>query len=229
MRSLLPPFCAVLLVFPALAGFGQEVLRGEIRVEMEPIYAAYVDEQYPLDTAATHRRALEEAALFFSAMLYGWSFEYEIGERARQIPEIFDLEELGSVAWGDPRLRVTDARRQGSYFFMWADYRLDEAQIRRMSVWRSGTIRNSHALGYGPLGGAVEIGDWMRIRKAALEDAARAAVRAMLQGSERNRPKHARGYIALDSFPTYRLSAGRWQVNARFRVEITEIIPFSVY
>jgi hypothetical protein len=196
---------------------------------MEPIYAAYVDEQYPLNTASTHKRALEEAAMFFSAMLYGWSFEYEIGERARQIPETFELEALGSVEWGDARLRVTDARREGSCFFMWADYRLDEAQIRRMRIWRSGTIRNSHALGYGPPGGAVETGDWMGIKKTALEDAARAAVRAMLQGSERNRPKHARGYIALDSFPAYRLSAGRWQVNARFRVEISEIIPFAVY
>ncbi|MDR1212403.1 MAG: hypothetical protein LBK40_09260 [Spirochaetaceae bacterium] len=222
-----PAWVLVLAVsFPL---FAQEVLRGEIRVEMEPVYAAYVDEQYPLDTGATHRRALEEAAMFFSAMLYGWSFEHEIGEQARHIPETFELEELGSVAWGDSRLKVTDARLEGSLFFMWVDYRLDEDQIRRVRVWRSGTIRSVHALGYGPVGGPVETGDWMRIKKTALEDAARAAVRAMLRGSERNRPKHARGYIALDSFPSYRLSAGRWQVSARFRVEITEIIPFSVY
>jgi hypothetical protein len=207
----------------------QEVLRGEIRVEMEPVYAAFIDEQYPLDTAATHRRALEEAAMFFSAMLYGWTFEYEIGERARRISEDFELEAIGAIPWGDSRLRVTDARREGSNFFMWADYRLDEAQIRRMRVWRSGTIRNSHAIGYGPLGGAVEIGDWIQIRKSALEDAARAAVRNMLRSGERNRPKHARGYIALDSFPVYRMDSGRWMVNARFRIEITEIIPFSVY
>ncbi|MDR1429809.1 MAG: hypothetical protein LBI85_05920 [Spirochaetaceae bacterium] len=209
--------------------FAQEVLRGEVRVEMEPVYAAYIDEQYPLDTASTHRRALEEAAMFFSAMLYGWSFEHEIGEQARQIPETFELEELGSVAWGDSRLRVTDARIEGTQFFMWTDYRLDEDQARRMRVWRSGTIRSAHALGYGPVGGPVGIGDWMQIKKTALEDAARAAVRAMLRGSERNRPKHASGYIALDSFPVYRLSSGRWQVSARFRIEITGIIPFSVY
>jgi hypothetical protein len=217
---------AAVLSFPL---FAQEVLRGEIRVEMEPVYAAYVDEQYPLDTASTHKRALEEAAMFFSAMLYGWSFEHEIGERARRVPENFELEALGSVAWGDSRLRVTDARREGTLFFMWVDYRLDEDQIRRMRVWRSGTIQSSHALGYGPLGGAVEIGDWMRIKRTALEDAARAAVRSMLQAGERNRPKHARGYIALESFPAYRLVSGRWQVSARFRIEITEIIPFSVY
>jgi hypothetical protein len=209
--------------------FSQEVLRGEIRVELEPVYADYIDEQYPLDTGATHKRALQEAAMFFSAMLYGWSFEHEIGERARQIPEQFELEPLGVIAWGDSRLRVTDARLEGARFFMWVDYRLDEDQTRRMRVWRSGTVRSSHATGYGPVGGAVEIGDWMQIRKIALEDAARAAVRAILQAAERNRPKHARGYIALDSFPVYRLSSGRWQVNARFRVEITEIIPFSVY
>jgi hypothetical protein len=227
--ALFQRFAAAWILTLSVPLFPQEVLRGEIRVEMEPVYASYVDEQYPLDIASTHKRALEEAAMFFSAMLYGWSFEHEIGERARQIPEKFELEALGSIAWGDSRLRVTDARLEGAQFFMWVDYRLNEDQIRRMRIWRSGTIRSSHALGYGPVGGAVEIGDWMGIKKTALEDAARASVRAILQAGERNRPKHARGYIALDSFPVYRLSSGRWQVSARFRVEITEIIPFSVY
>jgi hypothetical protein len=162
-------------------------------------------------------------------MLYGWSFEYEIGERVRQVPENFELEALGSVEWGDTRLRVTDAELRNNYFCMWADYRLDESQIRRMRIWRTGAIRSAHSLGYGPLGGPVEIGGWIEIKRAALEDAARAAIRSMLQGSERNRPKHAKGYIALDSFPAYSISSGRWMANARFRIEVREIIPFSVY
>jgi hypothetical protein len=70
---------------------------------------------------------------------------------------------------------------------------------------------------------------WLEIKKAALEDAARAAVRAMLQGSERNRPKEARGFISLQGFPTYWVDAGRWACSARFYVEIREIVPFAAY
>jgi hypothetical protein len=108
------------------------------------------------------------------------------------------------------------------------DYHLDDSQQRRMNVWRSGTIRNAQAIGFGPAS-LEENPGWLAVKKIALEDAARAAVRQMLRGSERNRPRAAAGYISLASFPRYYVDAGRWAVSARFRVNITEIIPFSAH
>jgi hypothetical protein len=206
-----------------------EVLRGEVRIELEPVNGFYIEEKYPPDADTIRRRALEEASMFFSAMIYGWSFYYDIGERARGIAEEFELTPQGGIPWGDPGLRATDARLDNMRFLLWTDYRLTEAQRRRMFMWRSGTVRNAQAMGYGPLGGPVESGDWMAIKRAGLEDAARAAVRSMLRGSERNRPKEARGYISLASFPSYFMDNGRWAVNARFRVEIAEITSFAAY
>ncbi|QQO11300.1 hypothetical protein JFL75_02410 [Breznakiella homolactica] len=208
---------------------GQEVLRGQVTVEMAPVYPFYMDVYYPLDTAATHRRALSEAAMFYSAMIYGWSFEYEIGERARGIPELFELHPEGAVRFGDPKLRATDAEVKGSKFYLWTDYRMDDAQLRRIQSWRAGTVKNAQAVGYGPIGMPVDEDDWIEIKKKVLEDAGRAAVRALLQGTERNRPKAAKGFIALAAFPSYWIDAGQWAASARFRVEITEIIPFSAY
>jgi hypothetical protein len=98
-----------------------------------------------------------------------------------------------------------------------------------MTMWKSGTIRSAQAIGYGPLGGPVEMSDWLTIKRTALEDAARAAVRAMLRGSERNRPKEVRGFISLSAFPVYWMDGGKWATSARFRVEITEITPFAAY
>jgi hypothetical protein len=167
--------------------------------------------------------------MFFSAMIYGWSFHYDIGERARGIAEEFELSPQGSIPWGDPGLRATDARVDNMRLLLWTDYRLTEAQRRRLFMWRSGMVKNAQAIGYGPLGSPVESGDWMAIKRAGLEDAARAAVRSMLRGSERNRPKEARGYISLASFPSYFMDNGRWAVNARFRVEIAEIGSFAAY
>ena len=238
-NSVLPPaslrlrerFSLIILISFFLPGLlpAQEVLRGQVRVEMEPIYGGYVDEEYPLNTDTAYRRALEEAAMFFSAQIYGWSFHYDIGERARGIAEEFELTPLGEIRWGDPRLFVTHARFDRQVLSVWMDYRPADAQRRRLEMWKMGRVRSAQAIGYGPLGGPVEISDWLAIKRTALEDSARAAVRAMLQSSEKNRPKEATGFICLETFPAYWMDAGRWAAQARFRVEITEIIPFAAY
>ena len=98
-----------------------------------------------------------------------------------------------------------------------------------MRMWRAGTARNVQALGKGPLGGPAAKEDWVSIKKAALEDAARSGVRDMLRGMERNRPKEARGYIALAEFPGYWMEAGYWPGRARFRVELTGLQPLAAY
>ena len=216
-------------------GYNPEVIRGEVVIELEPIYGGYVDPEYPLDTETAVRRALEEAALSFSAMIYGWSFHYDIGERARQIPESLELTLTANIPAGDPGLRATDIETRDMRVRLWADYRLTDSQQRRLQVWRTGTIRNAQATGYGPLDGVVplqetaEFPDWLRVKKTALEDAARAAIRNMLRGGERNRPKEATGFIGLAAFPRYFMDSGRWAAAARFRVQIMDITPFAAY
>ena len=233
-------FAAVfLLLFPLLLS-AQDVLRGAVKIELMPVYGAYMDEEYPLEKDTAYRRALEEAALFFSAQIYGWSFHYDIGERARGIEEVFDLTPLGEIRWGDSGLNVTHAHFENRDFrftshqladvlTVWFDYRPTPPQASRLEMWKKGNIRTAQAVGYGPLGGPADNSGWLEIKKHTLEDSARAAVRAMLQGSEKNRPKQATGFICLQTFPSYWMDAGRWATQARFRVEITEIIPFSAY
>ncbi|MCL2381560.1 MAG: hypothetical protein FWC64_08205 [Treponema sp.] len=218
------------LLLPALAP-AQDVLRGEVRVELEPIpfFSVYVEDRFPLDTEAAYRLALRKAALFFSAQIYGWSFHYDIGERARGIAEEFELTPLGEIHWGDPRLFVTHARFENHVLSAWMDYRPSEIQRHRLQMWRMGRVRSAQATGHGPMGGPEGPSEWLDIKMIALEDAARAAVRAMLQGSERNRPKQATGFISLQAFPSFRMESGQMAARARFRVEVREIIPFAVH
>jgi hypothetical protein len=220
-------FSPFLAVPPALSA--QEVLRGEVRVDLEPVYLLSPDLPYPPDTETVRRRALEEAVMVYSAMIYGWSFAYDIGERARGSAEVFELTPAGAIEFADRALTATDVQVRDTGFYLWTEYRLNEAQTRRMAMWKAGTVENAQAAGYGPLGGPVEGADWIALRRTALEDAARAAVRAMLRGRERNRPKEAHGFISLAAFPSYRIDGGRWAVSARFRVELTEIVPFAAY
>ena len=204
------------------------VIRGEVYVDFEPIYAGFVDSEYPLDVTAASRRALEEASLFFSGMIYGWSFHYDVGERARNINESLELKSVALIQAGDPNLRVTDTAIRDMRLWVWMDYHLSDSQQRRMLVWRSGTIRNAQATGFAP-SALEEYPGYIAVKNMALEDAARSALRTMLRGSERNRPKEVSGFISLASFPRYYIDSGRWAATARFRVQITEIIPFAAY
>ena len=218
-----------LLFIPLSVNGVQDVLRGNVRIELEPIYGGYMDVEFPLDHDTAYRRALELAALFFSAQIYGWSFHYDVGERARGLAEIFELTPLGEIPWGDPRLFITDAYFHNRVLSMWLDYRPSDAQGRRLAMWSKGNIRPAQATGFAFMHGPIEESEWLAIRKRALEDSARVAVRAMLQASERNRPREVTGYISLERFPAYWIDAGRWATQARFRVDIREIIPFAVH
>jgi hypothetical protein len=231
-------FLLIFLTFAVFAVIAQqhdpgnnpEVIRGEVWVDFEPIYGDRVDSEYPLSMDTAGRRALQEAALLYSGMIYGWSFHYDIGERARGIAEDFDVfEPMGEIRWGDPRLSAFEFEIRDTKLLMWTDYRLDEIQQKRMQMWRMGRVRNAQAIGYCPLGGTSPDDTWLDIRAAVLKDAARSAVREMLRASERNRPKEVTGYISLASFPRFFIQSGQWVGIARFRVQINEIIPYAAY
>ncbi|MDR1929076.1 MAG: hypothetical protein LBQ44_00465 [Treponema sp.] len=217
---------AVLIPLPAQ----EEALRGELSIDLEPIFGFQsgsgvdsnttitIDEKYPPVPEEARRRALDEAARLFGGMIYGWSFRYDVGEKARGIEERLELIPLGTVAGDDPNMAVTDAAIGEGRLRLWFDYRTSAAQRRRLVMWKSGSLRSAQAWGRSPAG-----------KFAALEDAARAALRAVLRGSERNRPREVRGAISLAAFPPFRNEKGQWAVPARFYVEIGAITPFAAY
>ncbi|MDR1654645.1 MAG: hypothetical protein LBR96_01505 [Treponema sp.] len=218
-------FCLPILIHAQV----QEVLRGAVRIDVEPPSPLYMDEEIPPRPDTLRRRALEESALYYGAMIYGWSFRYEIGERARGIAEEIELEKLGSIVWGDPALRPTDARLLGSQFLLETDYYLNEVQLRRRAAWKSGTVKSIQGYGTGPLGGPESEEGWLALKEEALKDAARAALRGFLRGQERNRPKTVNGFICLAAFPRYFTDSGYLKASGRFLADITEVRPFAAW
>jgi hypothetical protein len=45
-----------------------------VEIDQEPVYVVFPEAPYPPDTETAGGRAPDEWALFFSAMIYGWSF-----------------------------------------------------------------------------------------------------------------------------------------------------------
>ena len=209
----------VLVLCFSLPLTAQEVLRGEVKIELEQMRGFSAEETRLLSLEEARNAALEDAAVFFGAMIYGWSFHYEVGERERNIEEKLDLTPLGTINADDPRLEAEEPQLRDYNLYLWSDYRLSDTQRNRLAKWRAGGVRTAQAYGFSSL----------EDKHAALEDAARTALRAMLRSMERNRPKEVNGYISLAAFPRYGLNSGRWMAAGRFRIEILEIIPFAAY
>lgn len=222
MKAVRLVFLAFLSLAVSFAG-AQETIRGYFEVDLEPVSAMESGVPYPLDAAAAHRRVLDEAARVFAAMIYGWEFDYEIGDRSRSAAERFNAKPLGAIRSGDPRLTVTDADSGASLLRMWAEYRLDEAQLRAYAVVREGGARLSQGTG------AARLSAGTAGKEAALLDAARAAVRSVLGQTERNRPKQAFGTISLAEVPRYWVDQGQYLCAARFRVTVKEIVPYRFF
>jgi len=216
-------FFLVILFTSRLPVFADETLQGRFVVDLEPVAAMEPGVPYPLDQQAAARRIFEEAAVDFAAMIYGWSFLYEPGDKARQIEEFFELKPLGNIPWGDPRLTALDTHSEGSKLYVWVEYRPDEIQRRYLAAGREGSAKTAQGTGSA----LVSLG--VRGKSDALEDAAREALRGMLRGSERNKPKEARGTLVLSEIPRFWVDAGHFSCAARFRVVVKEVVPFRVF
>jgi hypothetical protein len=214
-------WCAVVLSAVSPNAYTQNVLRGMVTVDSEPVWTVFPGEEgdgqtgtYPLSPRETRLEALSRAIGFFSGMIYGWEFEYEIGEKARNAGESFVWTPLGELSFGDLRMTPDSSAREGSILRLWADYEMDAAQTARRNAWLGGQLRGINARGRAGLD---------EDRRDSLRDAARQAVRSLVRGGERERPKTVYGRIALAEFPVITLTDGEWSASAKFFIEIREI------
>jgi hypothetical protein len=218
---------AVGLLAVSGAGYAQNVLRGMVTADTEPVWKAQPGEEssgqmgdYPLSWHDARLAALSGAIGFFSGMIYGWEFEYEVGEKARNVEETFDWTPLGDLSSGDARMTADRSVREGSILRLWADYEMDAAQTARRGTWLGGQLRVINARGRASLN---------EDEQNSVRDAARQAVRSLIRGSERERPKMVCGRIALAEFPAVTLMDGEWSASAKFFIEIREIQKYKGY
>jgi hypothetical protein len=153
-------------------------------------------------------------------MIYGWEFEYAVGEKARNLADGFEWTPLGELPFGDVRMTPADSAQEGAFYRLWADYEMDSSQAARRGAWMGGQLRALHTRGSAGLD---------KDQQDALRDAAKQAVRSLVRGIERERPKTVRGRIALAKFPIITIASGEWAASAQFFIEIQEIEKYMGY
>lgn len=168
-------------------------------------------------------RLLREARYTLSGMIYGWDFSYIPAHRARGVERYFQLEPVGSISWGDPRLRLRDLRGVRESLYGQIDYRLSPADLQRRRAWRD--LRAARA---GGMGSAV-LQQGLPGKLQAVEEAIHAALLAHLREVAPNRPREVRGSLALERPPRIRTVSGTYEAQVSVLIIVDEIQDYTVF
>jgi hypothetical protein len=200
---------------------GKELLRAEFWADLEPV--AGVGDEWPVSPATARARILEEAAWVFGGMIWGFEFSYTPYDKARALEERFDIAPIQSLAAEAPKGAPGARASDGYALYLFAEYRPDPDLVSLMEAYAKGPWRGAQGIGKADMNRGV------KGRREAYVDGLRAAVRALLQGLEPNKPRLARGRVVFDRPPSLAIVGGFYTAQVRARVMVIESIPYRVY
>ena len=216
--------CIALIVqlsYP-LFGFDEwDTLTGEFWVELDP--AIKEDQSYPLTSQEAAEILLDEARFVFSGMIYGFEFEYTPYDQTRGVEEIFNLDPIAEIPWGDPALTVVQMRVSNNRRFALIRYAPKDHQIRWLQAWESNINPKATGLGKADLFKGVDE------KRNAFREAIKEAVRGYLRQRILNKPKEIRGELVLADVPYVIIDAGTYLAKTEVRLRIDEVIPYRQY
>ena len=169
------------------------------------------------------KRALEDARVIFSAMIYGYRFRYVPSERARGIPEQCTLEAIAEIPWGDAGMSVQSTQVQEKMLHVKVQYTLTEFQFRRREAWGSNAV---------PLAAGIGTGDLFQGPQAkltALQDAFRESVRSYLRSRTLSRPREVTGELLLWESPYTVIQEGAYVTRVKIKLFIRESVPYRIF
>jgi len=209
------------IVFPVALAGAETVLFGEFWCELEPMAEDFTVRTLSQEEAI--REVLDEALYAFSGMVYGFSFSYTPSDIARGVDEIFVLEPLASVRWGDPALSAYEVRLESDRYLIRFRYDCSDAQEARRYRFFVNPAVNAMGMGRG----SQILGTSERI--TAVREAVKEAVRDHLRRLVYNKPREIVGEALFSEAPRITLSSGRYVATVRLRLIISEIVPYSRY
>ena len=203
------------------AGVYADRLIVDVWCDMEPL--VFEGGEYPLSTESAARRLLEEARIFFSAMIYGYSFAYTPSDRSRNVAEAFSLTPLAEIVWGDPSMTVLYTRRSGSLLHGRVEYRLADFQQDRRRAWSSNTLPTTAGRGEETLleGAAAKI--------ASFESSIKQAIREYVSRRVYNKPKSIEGEVLLWESPQTIVKAGAYSTASRIKLFVSDLQAYTVF
>lgn len=198
------------------------ILQGVFWTETDPM----IKEEgttYPLTQEEIVRRLLEQARYTFSGMIYGFSFVYTPSDAARRVAELFVLEPIAEIPWGDPGLQVADVYYKDNREYAIIRYHTAERHMPRVRSWRTRTLAAATAYGTGDVFGGPEE------KRAAVTEGVKEAIRAYYRGRIPNKPKEIRGDVAFRAVPYIVIDAGMYTAKVSITIREREVVPYRLY
>jgi hypothetical protein len=189
--------------------------------ELEPM--VYQEDEHPVSADTAAKRILEDARVFFSAMIYGYKFSYTPYDRGRGVADSFELTPLAEIRWGDPKLRILEIEKRGNKMYGRVSYHMADYQLARRTSWGSNTIPFASGRGEEILLKGIEA------KLLSFKESVKQAVREYARKRVFNKPKEIRGEVLLWAEPKVLIDSGAYSTSVRIKLFIKELIPYSIY
>jgi hypothetical protein len=213
---------ALLAVLPRAGAAADTRLFIRPWMELEPLVridAAH----YPIPVEEAEKSLLELGRTLVSGMIYGWTFTYYPGDKARKVQESFQLSPVAQIPWGSPRLRVTETEIADRRLWARICYAMDDEEARRRSAWDSNVASLSTGRGTAPL----QEGEAGKV--TALEAAIKDAIRLSLDVRTVNKPRQIAGEVVLWDDPVTLIGSGVYTATVKIKVMVRELVPYRIF
>ncbi len=181
------------------------------------------EDPVPQDLEGFSKQVLSDAVWIVSGMIYGFDVRYVPLNRERKIEEVFTLDPVYAIPFGDPALRITGTRFEKDRFFVEVRYDLADYQLRRLSLWNSNIYPEAEGLGKA----SFFEGEGARIE--SVKNGIKMALRNYLRARVRNKPREITARVLLDQSPYIVVDAGGYQAKTRVKLNIERVIPYTIY
>ncbi len=223
MSRLIRVIClVVLLVTVAPVTDAHDRLLEDFWIDLAPTVPPDPFEPEP-NVARALELLLDEARFIFSGMIYGLRFVFVPSDRARDLPETFELSAVHDIPWGDPRLDVFSTHRDGTLVHAKLRYRPAEHELVRLRGWSSTAV----AIANGAGSSSIHLGP--ESRRLAIENAVKNAVREHLRTRHFNKPREATGLIAFEGAPRIYIDRGAYHARIAVKIRVENVRAYETF
>jgi len=222
-------FILILSLFISYSLFAQtpSVVQN-IRVPLWAELDAYPELAAALDKDAGRyeypQQEIKQVAPFLiNGMVYGWTFSYTPGDKARGVEEQLEVTEIMPQELIEGGITYVSPWIENNRLNYWCEYKRTPSQIQNYNLWNSIQNPMIHGRGYGQLSDGFE-----GIRNAA-KDALRDAIRIYYRNTIKNKPKEITGSVLIRDLPVLGITSGRYVINLDFFLECGRIVEYTVY
>jgi hypothetical protein len=180
-------------------------------------------EKPPVDEKEAVKQILAEARVILSGMLYGYTFLYTPSDKARGVKEVFELEPVREIPWGDPRLSVAYYEQKENQLNARVLYALTEAQGARLAAWQSNTIPVASGRGN------FSLFEGENAKLNSVKEAVKQAIRIYLRPREQNKPREISGEVLIWNEPRTVIIDGDYVTTLKTKLFIKNIEAYKVF